>query len=54
MSHVVQKTLLPFQNGIIHNGIVVLYGICLSGNMEYMSNQIYFRAKETKSLHFSL
>lgn len=51
---VVQATLLPFRDVIIHNGIVEPYGVHLSERMAYESNQVYFKAKENKTLHFSL
>ncbi len=54
MPQIVQATLMPFRDTIIHDGIVAPYGICLSRDMSEQSKQIYLAAKANDNLHYSL
>ncbi len=54
MPQIVEATLIPFKDVIIHDGIVVPYGICLGKNMSVQSKQIYMTAKADGNLHYSL
>ena len=46
MPQIVQTSLIPFDNFIIHDGIVQPYGICLGKNMADEARQMYLKAKE--------
>ncbi|WP_310604589.1 hypothetical protein [Anaerosporobacter sp.] len=50
MPQIVQTSLIPFDNVIIHDGIVQPDGICLGKNMADEARQIYLNAKEKDSL----
>lgn len=54
MPQLVQATLMPFREVIIHNGVVAPYGICLSRNMSEQFKQIYLEAKANGNLHYGL
>lgn len=54
MPQIVVATLIPFRDAIIHDGIVVPYGVCLGRNMSEQSKQIYRTAKTNGNLHYSL
>lgn len=54
MPQVVEATLMPFKDVIIHDGIVAPYGVCLGKNMSEQSKQIYLTAKANGNLHYSL
>ncbi len=54
MPHIVEATLIPFENAIIHDGLVVPYNVCLNKNMSEQAKQIYLTAKSTGNLHYSL
>jgi hypothetical protein len=51
MPQIVQTSLIPFDNVIIHDGIVQPYGICLGKNMADEARQIYLKAKENGYIH---
>ncbi len=51
MPQIVQASLIPFENVIIHDGIIQPYGICLGKNMADEARQIYLKAKENGCLH---
>lgn len=51
---IVEATLIPFRDVIIHDGIVAPYGVCLSRNMSEQSKQIYLAAKVNGNLRYSL
>ena len=54
MPQIVEATLMPFRDSIIHDGIVAPYGVCLGRNMSEQSKQIYLAAKSTGNLHYDL
>ena len=54
MPQIVEATLIPFRDSIIHDGIVVPYGVCLGRNMSEQSKQIYLAAKSNGNLHYGL
>ena len=54
MPQVVEATLMPFKDVIIHDGIVAPYGVCLGKNMSEQSKQIYLTAKANGNLHYNL
>lgn len=45
MPQIVEATLIPFRDTIIHDGIVAPYGMYLGRNMSEQSKQIYLEAK---------
>lgn len=45
MPQIVEATLMPFRDVIIHDGIVAPYGVCLGRNMSEQSKQTYLAAK---------
>lgn len=51
MPQIVQATLLPFGDVIIHDGVVSPYQMCLGKNMSEQSKQIYLAAKADGMLH---
>lgn len=51
MPQIVQATLLPFGDVIIHDGVVSPYQMCLEKNMLEQSKQIYLAAKADGMLH---
>ena len=50
MPQIVEATILPFQNVIIHDGIVMPYGISLGKNMSDQSKELYMKAKNNNSI----
>lgn len=54
MPQIVEATLIPFRDFIIHDGIVAPYGVCLSRNMSEQAKQIYLEAKSSGNLHYGL
>ena len=50
MPQVVETTLIPFQDVIIHDGIVIPYGVCLGKNMADQVRYMYLNAKEHKQI----
>lgn len=50
MPQIVETSLIPFQNVIIHDGIVMPYGICLGKNMADQARDMYLAAKERKKI----
>lgn len=54
MPQIVKATLIPFKDCIIHDGVIVPYGICLSKNMSDQSKQIYLEAKDNGDLRYNL
>ncbi|MCI6244021.1 MAG: hypothetical protein MR646_12220 [Agathobacter sp.] len=50
MPHVVMATLIPFKNVIIHDGIVMPYGITLGKNMSDQSKELYRSAKANNEI----
>ncbi len=54
MPQIVETTLMPFKDVIIHDGIVAPYGVCLGKNMSEQSKQIYLPAKANGNLHYNL
>ena len=54
MPQIVEATLMPFRDVIIHDGTVAPYGVCLGRNMSEQSKQIYLAAKSNGNLHDSL
>lgn len=54
MPQIVEATLLPYRDVIIHDGIVAPYKVCLGRNMSEQSKQIYLAAKANGNLHYSL
>ena len=50
MPQIVETSLIPFQNVIIHNGIVMPYGVCLGKNMADQAKYMYMNAKEHKRI----
>lgn len=54
MPQIVEATLMPFKDAIIHDGIVAPYNVCLNRNMSEQSKQIYLAAKSSGNLHYSL
>lgn len=50
MPQIVHTALIPFDNVIIHDGIIKPYGICLGKNMADGARQIYLNAKENGNL----
>ena len=54
MPQVVEATLIPFRDSIIHDGIVVPYNMCLGKNLSEQSKQIYLAAKAAGRLHYDL
>ncbi len=51
---IVEATLMPFRDVIIHDGIVAPYGVCLGRNMSEQSKQTYLAAKSNGNLHYDL
>ncbi len=54
MPQIVEATLMPFRDVIIHDGIVAPYGVCLGRNMSEQSKQTYLAAKSNGNLHYDL
>lgn len=54
MPQIVEATLMPFRDVIIHDGIVAPYGVCLGRNMSEQSKLIYLEAKSKGNLHYGL
>ena len=54
MPQIVEATLIPFRDSIIHDGIVAPYGVCLGRNMSEQSKQTYLAAKSNGNLHYGL
>lgn len=54
MPQVVEATLIPFRDSIIHDGIVVPYNMCLGKNLSEQFKQIYLAAKAAGRLHYDL
>ena len=54
MPQIVEATLIPFRDYIIHDGIIAPYGMCLGRNMSEQSKQIYLNAKTNSNLHYDL
>lgn len=54
MPQIVEATLLPFKDVIIHDGIIIPHRICLGKNMSEQSKQIYLTAKANGNLHYNL
>lgn len=54
MPQIVEATLMPFKDVIIHNGVIVPDGVCLSRNMSDQSKQTYLVAKSNGNLHYDL
>lgn len=50
MTQIVETSLIPFQNVIIHDGIVMPYGVCLGKNMADQAKYMYINAKEHKRI----
>ena len=50
MPQIVEASLIPFQNVIIHDGIVMPYGVCLGKNMADQAKYMYMNAKEQKRI----
>ena len=50
MPQIVETSLIPFQNVIIHDGIVMPYGVCLGKNMADQAKYMYMNAKEHKQI----
>lgn len=50
MPQIVETSLIPFQNVIIHDGIVMPYGVCLGKNMADQAKYMYMNAKEHKRI----
>ena len=53
MPQIVEATLIPFKDTIIHDGIVIPYGITLGKNVSEHSKTIYMNAKNNNSIHYS-
>ena len=54
MPQIVEVTLMPFRDVILHDGIVASYGVCLGRNMSEQSKQTYFAVKSNGNLHYDL
>ena len=54
MPQIVEATLIPFGDSIIHDGIVVPHGVCLDRNMSEQCKQTYLAAKSNGNLHYNL
>ena len=54
MPQIVETSLIPFQNVIIHDGIVMPYRVCLGKNMADQARNMYMNAKEQKRIIDSL
>lgn len=54
MPQVVEATLIPFKDTIIHDGIVLPFGITLGKNMSDHSKKIYLNARENRKIHYTL
>lgn len=54
MPQIVEASLMPFRDVIIHNGIVVPSGVCLGRNMSEQFKQVYLEAKSNGNLHYCL
>ena len=50
MPQIVETSLIPFQDVIIHDGIVMPYGVCLGKNMADQARNMYLDAKERKKI----
>lgn len=50
MPQVVMATLIPFKDVIIHDGIVMPYGVTLGKNMSDQSKEIYISAKSNNEI----
>ncbi len=50
MPQIVETSLIPFQDVIIHDGIVMPYGVCLGKNMADQARRMYLNAKEHKQI----
>ena len=50
MPQVVMATLIPFKDAIIHDGIVMPYGVTLGKNMSDQSKEIYRSAKTNNEI----
>ena len=53
MPQIVEATLIPFKDTIIHDGIVIPYGITLGKNVSEHSKTLYMNAKNNNSIHYS-
>lgn len=51
---IVDATIMPFKDVIIHDGIVAPYGVCFDREMSEDSKQIYLMAKANGNLHYNL
>ena len=54
MPQIVETSLIPIQNVIIHDGIVMPYRVCLGKNMADQARNMYMNAKEQKRIIDSL
>ena len=54
MPQIEKATLMPYRDCIIHNGLVLPYGVCLGRNMSEQSKAIYLTAKANNKLHYNL
>lgn len=50
MPQIVETSLIPFQDVIIHDGIVMPYRVCLGKNMADQARHMYLHAKEHKQI----
>ena len=50
MPQIVETSLIPFQDVIIHDGIVMPYRVCLGKNMADQARHMYLDAKEHKRI----
>ena len=50
MPQIVETSLIPFQDVIIHDGIVMPYGVCLGKNIADQARHMYLNAKEHKRI----
>ncbi|MFW5669693.1 MAG: hypothetical protein ACOCM4_10685 [Acetivibrio ethanolgignens] len=50
MPQIVETSLIPFQDVIIHDGIVMPYGVFLGKNMADQARHMYMNAKEQKRI----
>lgn len=50
MPQIVETSLIPFQDVIIHDGIVMPYRVCLGKNMADQARHMYMNAKEQKRI----
>ncbi len=50
MPQIVETSLIPFQGVIIHDSVVMPYGVCLGKNMADEAKQMYLTAKVEKKI----